>query len=169
MPARKFVLAAALTLALAALFTPAASAQEWARKMFTTTSHDFGTVAAGAKAVFEFPVKNIYLEDIHIASVRASCSCTTPSVKTPTLKTYEKGAIVAQFNTDTFRAIARHAHRHDRRALLRRSAVAGAATSAATSFWTPKALGTVDQESLCKDRGRQLCWPQRLANHRRVE
>jgi hypothetical protein len=46
---------------------------------------------------------NIYVEEIHIDSVRSSCGCTTPSIKTPWLKTYQQGAIVAKFNTDVFR------------------------------------------------------------------
>ena len=44
----------------------AASAQEWARKMFKVTSHDFGAVARGSKAEFDFELKNIYKEDIPI-------------------------------------------------------------------------------------------------------
>jgi len=77
-------------------------AQEWARKMFQTTSHDFGTVARGAKAEFRFALSNIYLEDVNIASVRSSCGCTTPQIENGFLKTYEKGAIVATFNTPKF-------------------------------------------------------------------
>ena len=84
------------------LAASAASAQQWATSMFETTRHDFGTVAAGAKTEFEFPLKNTYIEDVHVASVHASCSCTTPSIKKEWLKTYEKGAIVAVFNTRTF-------------------------------------------------------------------
>lgn len=79
-----------------------ASAQEWAEKMFEATSHDFGSVAAGSKTEYEFVLKNIYIEDVHVASVRASCGCTTPSIKNPTLKTYQKGAIVATYNTSSF-------------------------------------------------------------------
>ncbi|MGQ9574563.1 MAG: DUF1573 domain-containing protein [Thermoguttaceae bacterium] len=78
-----------------------AGAQEWATKMFETTRHDFGTVAAGAKTEYEFVLKNIYVEDVHIASVRSSCGCTSPYIKKEWLKTYEKGAIVAVFNTRT--------------------------------------------------------------------
>ena len=77
-------------------------AQEWATKMFQKTSHEFGTVARGAKTEFEFTLSNIYVEDVHIADVRSSCGCTTPSIKNASLKTYEKGAIVATFNTGTF-------------------------------------------------------------------
>jgi hypothetical protein len=78
------------------------SAQEWARKMFKETQHNFGSVARGAKTEHHFQFKNIYLEDIHIAGIRASCGCTTPWVTKDTLKTYEVGEIVAHFNTDRF-------------------------------------------------------------------
>lgn len=92
----------AIAFALSFLLAPAASAQQWAQKMFATTKHDFGTVARGAKAEYEFEVENIFKEDVHIASVRSSCGCTTPSISKDTLKTYEKGAIVAKFNTASF-------------------------------------------------------------------
>ena len=68
--------------------------------MFKVTEHDFGTVARGAKAEYRFVFENLYLEDVHVAGVRTSCGCTTPSVENPLLKTYEKGAILAHFNTD---------------------------------------------------------------------
>ncbi len=77
--------------------------QQWARKMFEESKHDFGSVARGAKAEYEFEFSNIYLEDVHVASVRASCSCTRVEIKNRDLKTYEKGAIVAKFNTRAFR------------------------------------------------------------------
>ncbi|MBN2477194.1 MAG: DUF1573 domain-containing protein [Pirellulales bacterium] len=76
--------------------------QEWARKMFETTSHDFGSIARNAKAEYEFVLSNIYLEDVHVASVRSSCGCTSPRIKNPLLKTYEKGAIVASINSGSF-------------------------------------------------------------------
>jgi len=92
----------ALGVTLVALTWCPALAQDWATKMFETTSHNFGSVARGAKAEYEFVLENIYLEDVHIAAVRSSCGCTTPSIKKPSLKTYEKGAILAHFNTDKF-------------------------------------------------------------------
>lgn len=76
--------------------------QEWARKMFKVTDYDFGSVARGAKAEYRFVFENLYMEDIHVAGVRTSCGCTTPVVETPTLKTYEKGVILAKFNTPLF-------------------------------------------------------------------
>lgn len=78
-----------------------ASADDWAKKMFTETSHDFRTVGRGTKQEFHFELKNVYQEDVHIASVRTSCGCTTPTVTKDTLKSYETGAVVAKFNTDT--------------------------------------------------------------------
>lgn len=76
--------------------------QEWANKMFEVRTHDFGAVARGAKEVYEFELQNIYEETVHIAGVRSSCGCTSPSIKNDTLKTWEKGAIVAKLNTDSF-------------------------------------------------------------------
>ena len=70
--------------------------------MFKDTDYDFGTVARGAKAEHRFVFENIYLEDVHIANVYASCSCTSVRIENPTVKTYEQGAIVAHFNTDSF-------------------------------------------------------------------
>ncbi|MEM9185924.1 MAG: DUF1573 domain-containing protein [Planctomycetota bacterium] len=94
--------------AAALLLLPAgATAQEWATKMFNKVDHDFESVARGSDTVYKFEVTNIYKEDIHLASVRSSCGCTAPSIDIPgsasnTLKTYEKGYIVAKFNTRTF-------------------------------------------------------------------
>jgi hypothetical protein len=76
--------------------------QEWAKKMFKTTEHDFGTVARGAKAEFDFDLSNIFLEDVHVLSARSSCGCTSVRVVKPDLKTYQEGAIHATFNTGLF-------------------------------------------------------------------
>ena len=91
-----------LSLVLVATAASLAGAQEWADKMFKVRTHDFGTVARGSQAVFEFEVQNIYKEPIHIAGVRTSCGCTTPSIKNESLNTWEKGAIVTKFNTASF-------------------------------------------------------------------
>ena len=93
---------AILALQLAALAASPLFGQEWARKMFETTSHDFGEIARGAKAEYEFVLKNIYVKDVRIAGVRVSCGCTTPRIKKSLLKTYEKGAIVASINSSNF-------------------------------------------------------------------
>ena len=93
-------LAWALLVGLA--MAPAADGKEWAQKMFATTSHDFGNVARGSKSEFVFEIQNSYEEDVHIADVKTSCGCTTPTITRPTLKTWEKGAIIATLNTKAF-------------------------------------------------------------------
>lgn len=89
-------------LLLTLLAAPPVFAQQWARKMFKETSHDFGSVARGAKAEFDFDLSNIYTEDVHVAGVRSSCGCTDVRIERPLLKTYQHGAIVASFNTRAF-------------------------------------------------------------------
>ncbi len=79
-----------------------AAAKEWADKMFDTRVHDFQTVARGAHAEFDFRLRNLYKEPVHIASVRSSCGCTTPTIIKPTLKSWEYGAIRTKFNTRSF-------------------------------------------------------------------
>lgn len=86
---------------LIAMFMAAApaSADDWAGKMFGARDHDYGSVARGAKTEYQFVLTNIYEEDVHIAGVRSSCGCTTPRITKETLKTYEKGAVIASFDT----------------------------------------------------------------------
>ncbi len=91
-----------VALALAMSAWSGAFGQEWAARMFESTEHNFGTVARGAKAEYEFVFSNIYLEDVHVASVRTSCGCTSARIENASLKTYEKGAIVATLNTPSF-------------------------------------------------------------------
>jgi hypothetical protein len=85
-----------------ALFAGRAPAQEWATKMFTVTSHNFGTVAKGSKTEYRFQFRNIYKEDLHVVGVRTSCGCTSPTVTKRDLKTHETAEVVATFNTRTF-------------------------------------------------------------------
>ncbi|MGC4003906.1 MAG: DUF1573 domain-containing protein [Pirellulales bacterium] len=90
------------------LIAGTANAQDWTRRMFSVTSHDFGTVAANAKTEFRFPIKNVFVEDVHVSSIRSSCGCTTPllvkqgesqSQNDLTIKTYETAEVLAVFNT----------------------------------------------------------------------
>ncbi|HBU37381.1 MAG TPA: hypothetical protein DEB70_06195 [Planctomycetaceae bacterium] len=85
-----------------ALLAVPASAQEWAEKMFSVTSHNFGTVAKGSKTEFRFIYRNLYEEDVHVSSVRTSCGCTQPAITKKLIETHETGEIVAAFNTRTF-------------------------------------------------------------------
>ena len=77
-------------------------AQEWVRNMFEEKSYDFGNVPKGAKVGHAFEFSNKYEENLHIAGVRSSCGCTTPRIEKADLKTYEKGAIICEFNTRSF-------------------------------------------------------------------
>jgi len=70
--------------------------------MFKETNHNFGQVARGSLTEFRFELQNSYNETVHISGVRTSCGCTTPIIEKKTLKTWETGAIIAHFNTDTF-------------------------------------------------------------------
>ena len=79
-----------------------ATSQDWARKMFKVTEHDFGTVARGAAAEFAFEFENPYEEDLRVAGVRTSCGCTTPIITKKELKTFEKSKIIAKYNTRSF-------------------------------------------------------------------
>ena len=76
-----------------------AAAEDWAVAMLDHTSHDFGVVARGAKIEHRFTLENIYLEDVHISSIRSNCRCTSMICKKRKLKTYEKTEIVAILNT----------------------------------------------------------------------
>jgi hypothetical protein len=98
--ARKSILAGLLVLTW--LAAAPVAAQEWARKMFKVTEHDFGSVAKGSRQEFAFELENLYEEDVHIVGVQTSCGCTTPTVTRHDLKTWEKSSIVAAFNTRTF-------------------------------------------------------------------
>jgi hypothetical protein len=73
-----------------------ALAQEWAKKMFPVTSHNFGTVAKGAKTEYRFVFRNVYKEDLHVVGVRTSCGCTSPEVTRHDLKTHETGEVQPQ-------------------------------------------------------------------------
>lgn len=99
MASRRTVVWVALLVALCA---PPAAAKEWARKMFSATSHNFGTVARGANIEYHFTIDNIYLEDVEISSVSSTCGCTLPKLNKKVLKTYETADLVAQLDTRRF-------------------------------------------------------------------
>lgn len=73
--------------------------ETWGPKMFAVKKHDFGRVAIGSDAVFQFKLQNIYEQDIRILSAQSSCGCTNVSIPKEVLKSEEVGAVVATFNT----------------------------------------------------------------------
>ncbi len=101
MHVRHFHIGAILAVCLGLTAGPV-SAQKWVGEMFDVTSHDFGNVPRGAKAEYRFELTNPYEEVVHIRSVKSSCGCTIPRVEKDTLKTYEKGEIICEFNTRSF-------------------------------------------------------------------
>lgn len=86
-----------------------AFAQEWAKKMFSSTEIDFGKAVHNVKTEHRFQITNLFVEDVHITSVSTTCNCTTPMLVKKgtnepvegglTLKTYETGELLARFNT----------------------------------------------------------------------
>jgi hypothetical protein len=93
------LLLVALAAALGATSAAAQEEKDWAKKMFSETSYNFGTVARGAKVEHRFVVENIYEEDMRIESVSSSCGCTSPQVAKPLLKTFEKTEVVVTIDT----------------------------------------------------------------------
>ena len=79
-----------------------ASAENWAEKMFSVQSHDFRMVGRGAKSEYRFQFTNPFDQDVHIASVRTSCGCTTPKISNRTIAPRQTGEITAELNTDSF-------------------------------------------------------------------
>jgi hypothetical protein len=91
------------TAVLALVLASPALSQEWGKKLFEgERTHDFGAVARGSKTLHRFEMVNPFVEDVHIAGVRASCGCTVATIEKDTLKTWEKGAILADFQTSKF-------------------------------------------------------------------
>lgn len=76
--------------------------QQWAKDMFKTTSHNFGTVARGAKVEHTFVMENIYEEDAHITAIRTTCGCAALKFPKGILKTWDKAQITAELDTRRF-------------------------------------------------------------------
>lgn len=98
----KIVVGFAAFLLCAASSLSAFGEENWAAKMFEAKSHDFGTVARGAKVTYGFKFKNLYKEDLHIREVRSSCGCTSPRAAIDTVKSLETSEIIAELNTRSF-------------------------------------------------------------------
>lgn len=83
-----------LCLALAAHM---ASAQ--GRLSFEKETHDFGIIAEGTQATYEFTVKNVGDQPVIISQVRPSCGCTTPSWTKEPILPGKTGVISAIYNS----------------------------------------------------------------------
>lgn len=79
-----------------------AVAENWAEKMFPVRSHNFRMVGRGAKSEYRFEFTNPLQQNVHIASVRTSCGCTTPTITNRTVAPQQTGEIVTSLNTESF-------------------------------------------------------------------
>jgi hypothetical protein len=79
-------------------------AQDWARKMFKQTQHDFGSVLKGEMPEHRFEIENIYKEDVVIERVTTSCPCIIATLvgSKNVVKTFEKTFIQCKFNSPAF-------------------------------------------------------------------
>ena len=100
---RSQALALGAMLAVVLLTGSRIAAADWARDMFEVTRHDFGTIAAHAKAEFGFRFTNKYLHEVRVASVRSSCGCSDVRVTKNSLASYESGEIVASIRSERLR------------------------------------------------------------------
>lgn len=66
---------------------------------FKEDSHNFGTVAEGPKAEYEFTFRNLGKEPIVLTRVQASCGCTTPSWSKEPIAPGKESVIKASYNT----------------------------------------------------------------------
>jgi hypothetical protein len=87
----------AMTLAAAAA---SAQQQAWAEKMFKDgLTHDFGTVARGAKLVHHFTITNIYAVRMEITSLKVGCGCVTATAPKRVLAARESTTIEVRMDT----------------------------------------------------------------------
>lgn len=90
------------TVLVLAVFTQVGQADHPAHPFFSKTQHDFGTVARGSKALYEFEFKNPYDRKLVIDHVRSSCGCTKASIAQKIIEPNATGKVLADFNTRSF-------------------------------------------------------------------
>lgn len=102
---RRTLIIPLLFFAICSLYTQSVQAQsnQWAIKMFsemgTERLHNFGSVALHADVEKRFQFKNIYNEDVVIASVSSNCGCTKASASKNVIHPNEIGEIIARVDT----------------------------------------------------------------------
>ncbi|MFD2512532.1 DUF1573 domain-containing protein [Pontibacter locisalis] len=62
-------------------------------------THDFGTIAEGTQASYEFKVKNVGNQPLIISAVQPSCGCTTPEWTREPIQPGKTGLIKAMYNS----------------------------------------------------------------------
>ncbi|MBC5992370.1 DUF1573 domain-containing protein [Pontibacter cellulosilyticus] len=66
---------------------------------FEKETHDFGTIAEGTQAAYEFKVKNVGNQPVIISAVQPSCGCTTPDWTKDPILPGKTGVIRAMYNS----------------------------------------------------------------------
>ena len=80
--------------------TPAAKENPRAAKFqFKEETHDFGTIAEGPAATYEFTFKNVGKEPLIITNAHASCGCTVPEFNQDPVLPGKTGKIKVTYNT----------------------------------------------------------------------
>ncbi|MDR1973194.1 MAG: DUF1573 domain-containing protein [Bacteroidales bacterium] len=67
--------------------------------LFENTVHDYGTIEKGANGDCEFVFTNVGTEPLILATVQASCGCTTPSWTREPIEAGQKGTIKVHYDT----------------------------------------------------------------------
>ena len=98
---RRWIAVLAATFSIATRLS-AQDANDWATKMFDSLSHDFGVVAKGTQVSHRFKLTNGSEQSVHIASVTASCGCTTPICAQTLLKSHESTYVEVSMDTNRF-------------------------------------------------------------------
>ena len=77
----------------------AGTAQAQGELKFEKETHDFGTIAEGTQASYEFKVKNVGNQPVIISAVQPSCGCTTPDWTKEPIMPGKTGIIKAMYNS----------------------------------------------------------------------
>lgn len=86
-------------LLLLCLVLAASAANAQGQLSFEKETHDFGTIAEGTQATYEFQVKNVGDQPVIITEVLPACGCTTPSWTKEPIMPGKTGVISAIYNS----------------------------------------------------------------------
>ena len=87
---------------LLALGVAGPASASWADALFEELSRDFGSVPRGPTLTHSFRLTNNTDQPLHIAGVRVSCGCVTPTVLKSDLAPGESSAIYVEMDTRRF-------------------------------------------------------------------
>ena len=77
-------------------------AQNWAERMFSDLSHDFGNVARGADVKHVLTIENPYEETVRIVSIDKTCGCTQAQASQTEIGTHDSATIEVAMDTRKF-------------------------------------------------------------------